>query len=93
MSLNKIESAGKKAWYDGEGFVKNPYHVCYQEDMYDAWSRGGWSVHNEMEAKDRAVLQEELEKEALAQAKLLAIKEKKKTKKGRAELAGQSTLF
>ena len=92
MRLNIIEE-GKRAWYDGCGFISNPYHVWHQEEEYMSWSKGWWCVQDEMEAKDRKQLQEEFEREAILEAKAQEIKEKKKTKKGRAELGGQATMF
>lgn len=93
MDLNKIEASGKRAWYDGVGFLDNPYHVWYQEEQFVAWNRGWFAVNREMEEKDRKILHEELEREAEIELAAQIEKEKKKTKKGRAELAGQTTLF
>jgi len=84
---------GEKAWYDGKGFIHNPFNVCYDEENFQSWSNGWWSVQDEMLARDRKILdaeyQEQIEKEAAEKES----KEKSKTKKGRAELAGQNTLF
>jgi hypothetical protein len=92
MRLNIVDE-GKRAWYNGDGFIANPYHIWYQEEEYTSWSHGWWAIQYEMEEKDREVLRAELEAEARAEEAEWIVKDKKKTKRGRAELAGQSTLF
>ena len=92
MKLNIIEE-GKRAWYDGMGFISNPYHVWHQEEQYLSWSKGWWSVNDESAAKDRELCNKEHEEMLKREEEERIIKEKKKTKKGRAELAGQITMF
>jgi hypothetical protein len=90
---------GKQAWYDGVGWLMNPYqiHREEEEDKSLSWSQGWREISKKFEEADRIALQKEIEAEYAAEEAARKakeeIKEKKKTKKGRAELAGQDTLF
>jgi len=84
---------GERAWYDGKGFIANPFNICDNEEEFNSWSMGWWSVQDKIEEASRAKAQAEYEAEVAKELLENEIKEKKKTKKGRAELAGQFTLF
>jgi len=88
-----VYQEGVKSWYEGVGFVLNPFNLTYEEEKYNAWSRGWWSIQDQTEQSDRKELRAELDKELALDEAERERKEKKKTKNGRAELAGQNTLF
>jgi hypothetical protein len=92
MKLNIIEE-GKRAWNSGMGFINNPYHVWDQKEQYLSWSKGWWELNDESAAIDREVLAQEHEDMVRKEEEAKELKEKQKTKKGRAELAGQTTMF
>ncbi len=84
---------GRQAWYKGVGWVQNPYNVTNHTQKYYEW-HSGWSesesVEEEMSYK---VYTQERTEEIIAEKKQYELREHQKTKAGRAELAGQSTLF
>ena len=92
MNLDIFKN-GEDAWYNGKGFIHNPYNICEEEDNFISWSDGWWSVQNRAEMKDKDQSQREYEIEMEKELKEKEIKRKSKTKRSRAELAGQSTLF
>jgi len=91
--IESIFKEGAKAWNDGTGFVFNPFNISDDEENYLSWSSGWWSIQNQMEMVDRKILEDEYQKELALDASKKEMIEKKKSKMGRAELAGQDTLF
>jgi len=91
--MKKIFQSGVDAWYAKENFTSNPYHIWYDEDKFQAWSDGWWHMQDEMYKDEHQKYLIELAKEERDLEHQRELKAKSKTAKGRAELAGQSTLF
>ena len=91
--IDSVFKEGSKAWYDGKGFIENPFNIWYDEEKFTAWNQGWWLVQNEMYSKEKEVLDREYQLQLQMEREEKERVEKSKTKKGRAELAGQYTLF
>jgi len=88
-----IYNDGRQAWYDGKGFIHNPFNICSDASNFQDWSKGWWEVQDQMCAADSKKILEEMSLEDEQYKRELVEKEKAKTKQGRLELAGQSVLF
>lgn len=95
---------GKQAYEQGKSFLDNPFHCWYNKKEYSDWAKGWWDKNNYYERLTSEELQKEqrIEEERFFQeqetkrqeeAAKKAEEKYKKSKKGKAEAAGQSTLF
>jgi len=84
---------GEQAYYESVGFIANPYPIAIEEDRFKSWSRGWWDVHNRLDSADQEQIKAQIAKEVEQERLEIQMKKKQKSKKGRAELAGQATMF
>lgn len=95
---------GQQAFEEGKSFLDNPYHSWNNPLEYFSWAKGWWDKNHyyerlsseetqkEKKIEDEKFFQEQEKKRQEETAKKEEAKYKK-SKKGRAEAAGQGTLF
>lgn len=95
-TLDKIKLQGKQECHDGKSFLDNPWYPWSIRDTYYeyyAWAEGYWTERDRVDDMMYGSGIEERKQEAIRETRVQEEKKMAKTKKGRAELAGQSTLF
>jgi hypothetical protein len=91
---------GQQAFEQGSSFLDNPYIIAQEPNKFFAWSKGWWDKNKHYENINKEIFlkeEEEINKEIHEQERVKEVKKQeekyKKSKKGRAEEAGQGTLF
>ena len=98
-NMMKYYKEGQRSYWSDKiiGHLDCPYSYPKEPEKYLAWVNGHRDESKKEMEKDREELnrevQREYEKQRKANEEKERIKRMKKTKKGRAELAGQTTLF
>lgn len=96
--MNKNFTNGQHAFESGLSFFDNPF-FCTDENHYD-WSKGWLERARFYEEKDRRILHQEdelinqkIQMEAEREEQKMIQEKYEKTKKGRMESLGQTTIF